>query len=171
MSVSSIYIGHSGSENSALSEKRKASRKIQRIQSRFLHWTIFSFKLYRKSKGNKTTLPEVTFYEYSPIPLVHKQTIVFEARKYAALLSRFISRSWNCRVNFFDQCYLSFQVLLTDSKEIGLWRIPLRPHWTLSKSRSFYCILFNPLHTFQSRWQGWEAYKHNSFPIRRYSTI
>lgn len=169
--MSSIYIGHLGSENSALSERRKKFLEKFRESNQDPYFELYFLFNYTEEQGNKPTLPEISSYEYSPIPLVHKQTIVSEAKKYAALVSIFISRSWNCCANFFHQCYLSFQVLLTDSKEIGLWRIPLRPHWTLSKSRSFYCILFNPLHTFQSRWQGWEAYKHNSFPIRRYSTI
>lgn len=103
----------------------------------------------QEEQGKKPTLTEVSSYEYSPIPLVNKQTIVFEARKYAALVSIFLGAEIVVRTSFISVTY-PFKYYLQIVKKLdcegSLWdptgHFPKVDHFTV-----FYLILytlFNP---------------------------
>lgn len=74
MSMSSIYIGHLGSENSALSERRKKFLEKFRESNQDPYFELYFLFNYTEEQGNKTTLLKLALMNTPPSLLsINKQ--------------------------------------------------------------------------------------------------
>lgn len=108
-------------------------------------------------------MPVVSSCKYTPFLLSINNSIWTQ---FSALASIFLEAQTVARTSFTNSVTYPFKYYLQIVKKLDCEGSLWDPTGHFPKVDHFNCILFTPLYTFQSRWQGWEVYKHNSFPIQ-----